>query len=538
MISRRGMLKSSAAILALAVPTAAHAQDQSESISSEAGVGPIDYWESTGGPSLDRSDVSISVKDSPLPNALDWYYSFLLGIAEQNGYTDKQKLLVNNVITPFDIAQDTPYYNEGLFRSFADRVYTKSPQEVGPANKADRFSLHYGGVIHVAAAGIDRKYKETVAEIEGLQARLGVQTEKLSDRILKINSEWRRVATGSGLKDDDPEYELRYLNYLESIRYADQVSQYSQNIDMITGTIDAVRRSKYTPEEQLLLDNITQLSETFKVARPLRPTFERTVKGVNDLTFANPTVRVSGLMDIAPAMYPLGDLVRFLQVPGAHGDSVQKDTVSKHKHDESWSAGGSVSYSFFSVGGSGSGSSSYRQDISKSKGIAVNFENISEYLIDRQLWFNPAVFHNDKLKPILAKIPGTERLQFVSVSLIIGRGLTLQLTFNESITTESWSKRSFAASGGVSFMGFGFGASGGNSSYDYTLEVSGDGRTVTFKDDPQLTRVLAVRLEPFVEVESGLIEAPSDLDMAAPNTPLAKFLKGEIGYSELQESKF
>jgi hypothetical protein len=542
MFSRRNLLKSGfAAAAAITVQPAFSQETVLDNVSLQPGVmNPADVWESNNLPPLEQGEVSISVKDSGVPNALDLYYSFLYEIVEQNGFTEKQKLLVNNTISPLDISQDTPYYNEGLFRNFADRVFLKSPQSMGPANRADRFSMHYEGIVRTAASKLDRKYREIISEIEGLQTRLELQTRKLADVILKINDQWQRVAMGSGIKPEDPNYELRYLNFLESVRYADQVDQYAQNIDMLVSTIDAVRRAKYEPEEQILLDIINQLSKTRKVARPRRATFERTVKDVTELTFANPTIRVESIMDISPAMYPLGDLVRFLQLPGEKSMSISKELVAAQQHDKSWSAGGSASYKFFKVGGNGSGSSSYREDIKKSAGIAISFANIAEYLVDRELWFNPSVFQNAKLIPLISKIPGVERLEFVAVSVIIARGLTLQLTFESSIKTESWSKRSFAASGGLSIMGFGFSGSGSNSSYDYNLEVSADGKTVTFKDDPQLSRVLAVRLEKLVDIEAArfMVNTDVEMEMAAPNTPLAKFLKGEMSYFELQNTKF
>jgi hypothetical protein len=87
-------------------------------------------------------------------------------------------------------------------------------------------------------------------------------------------------------------------------------------------------------------------------------------------------------------------------------------------------------------------------------------------------------------------------------------------------------------------MGFGFSGSGSNSSYDYNLEVSADGKTVTFKDDPQLSRVLAVRLEKLVDIEAARFIVNTDMEMAAPDTPLAKFLKGKMSYVDLQNTKF
>ncbi|HUQ35190.1 MAG TPA: hypothetical protein VM144_02315 [Aestuariivirga sp.] len=542
MFSRRNLLKSGfAAAAATTVQPAFSQETVLDDVSLQPGVmNPADVWESNNLPPLEQGEVSISVKDSGVPNALDLYYSFLYEIVGQNGFTEKQKLLVNNTISPLDIAQDTPYYNEGLFRNFADRVFLKSPQSMGPANRADRFSMHYEAIVRIAASKLDRKYRDIVSEIEGLQNRMEAQTEKLANVILKINEQWQRVATGSGIKPEDPTFELRYLNFLESVRYADQVDQYTQNIDMLVSTIDAVRRAKYAPEEQILLDIINQLSKTRKVARPKRATFERTVRDVTELTFANPTIRVESIMDISPAMYPLGDLVRFLQLPGKRSMSISKDMVAAQQHDKSWSAGGSASYKFFKIGGNGSGSSSYREDIKKTAGIAISFENIAEYLVDRELWFNPSIFQHEKLAPVISKIPGVERLEFVAVSVIIARGLTLQLTFDSSVKTESWSKRSFAASGGASFMGFGFSGSGSNSSYDYNLDVSADGKTVTFQDDPQLSRVLAVRLEKLLDIEAArlAVNTDTDMEMAAPNTPLGKFLKGKMSYFDLQNTKF
>jgi hypothetical protein len=540
MITRRLVL-AGAAVAGVSAVNEAQSQTGGDPKTFDVDVGTVGTpttWEGKGGGAFERADTSISVSDSPLPNALDVYYSFILELVKQNGYVDKQKLLINGTIGSFDISQDTPYYNEGLFRNFSDRVFLSSPGALGPANRADRFSKQYEQIVRIAASKIDRKYKEITSEVDDLQRRFQVETERLTDRIVKINGEWLKVAQASGVKPEDPTYELKYINFLEGVRYADQIASYTQNIDMIVGTLDAVRRSKFDPQEQTLLDIITELSETKKLVRPKRPTFERTVKDVTDLTFANPTLRNNATMDSSPAMYPLGDLVKFLKLPGVRQISITKASTSAAQHDKSWSAGGSVSYGFFSLGGGGSGSSHFREDIKKSGGISISFENMAEYLVDRELWFNPGIFSDAKLVPVISKVPGIERLQYVAVSLIIARGLTLQLTFENSISTESWSKQSFAASGGVSVFGFSFGGSGSSSSYDYSLDVSADGKTVTFKDDPQLTRILAVRLEQLASVPKERFELATGLDAAAPDSPLGRFRSGRMSYKDLQSSKF
>ena len=328
---------------------------------------------------------------------------------------------------------------------------------------------------------------------------------------------------------------MKYLNFLESVRYADQVGSLSDEIDDLVGQIDSVRRSAYSADEQLILDNLSNLSKTSMISRPRRASFERTVPNVNDLTFADPKVRVEALCDISAPIYPLGDLVKFLNSTGSRDIEITKTSTVTTQHDSQWSAGGSVRYGFFSIGGGGSGSSSYKSEVTKSNSIKLEFENVAEYLIDRDFWFNPVVFEKPDLLKLFTKIGGLDRFEFVSVSLVIARGLKLTLKFDVAIDESQWTKRQFSASGGVSVLGFSFGASGSNSSYDYTAEVAADKRSVTFKDDPQLTRVLAYRLDPFVKVKSGRLALATDASVV---DALASFNAAKLSYLDLQKAKF
>jgi len=477
-------------------------------------------------------DTNISVADSPLDKALDVYFSWLVSIANSGAQmSSNQKLLLNNTITPFDISQDTPYYNEGLFRNFADRVFMGSPQGIGPANRADRFSLHYGRLISQAASRIDRKYSAISTELTAIRNEISTKTTELSNLIVKIEADWNRI----GVPKEDPNYELKYLNFLESVRYADQVGSLSDEIDDLIGQMDSVRRSAYSTDEQLILDNLSHLNKTSMIARPRRASFERTVSNVNDLTFADPKVRVDALCDISAPIYPLGDLIKFLKSTGSRDIEITKTSTVTTQHDSQWSAGGSARYGFFSIGGGGSGSSSYRSEITKSNSVKLEFGNVAEYLIDRDFWFNPVVFERPDLLKLFTQIGGLDRFEFVSVSIIIARGLKLTLKFDVAIDESQWTKRQFSASGGVSVFGFSFGASGSNSSYDYTAEVAADKRSVTFKDDPQLTRVLAYRLDPFVKAKSGRLDRATDASVVGAFT---SFKTADIGYLELQKAKF
>jgi hypothetical protein len=152
-------------------------------------------------------------------------------------------------------------------------------------------------------------------------------------------------------------------------------------------------------------------------------------------------------------------------------------------------------------------------------------------LVDRGLWFNPGIFQSPTLAKKLKKIAGYDRLDYVSVSLIIARGTKASMKFDSAVDTTQWTKQAFQASGGVSIFGYRFGGSGSSTSYDYSLDTAADGKTVTFKDDPLLARLLAVRLERFTPVD----ETPG---IAEVDQPINKLRRGEIDYLTYQKSKF
>jgi len=497
--------------------------------------------------------VSISVKDSPLPNALDVYYSSLVDLSRMNGFSSSDRLLLGNTITTFDISKDTPYYNEGLFERFADRIFLQSPDSIGPANQADRFSLQYETVIKTAADSIDQRHPEIVPKLTELSKAVEKKTEELSALIVKFEKEWASIAGVSGIKPGDSDYDLRYLNFLEKARYADQVDIVSGRIDALLGRVEQVRRSVYAPHEIVVLEAVAQLSSTRKIARPRRPQYERTISGVNELTFADPKTRLESVCDISAPSLPLGDLVKFLSVDGYRKPfDITKSSVVTERHEKTWSSAAEAKVSFFGIGigggGGGSGSSSFAQTINDAAGIKVAFDNISEVLVDRGYWFNPAIFEDQRLAKIIAAIPGSDRLKYVSVSLIIARGLELTLTSSSSVDTNTWSKQNIAGRGGCSFFGFSFGGGGGSSNANYNISVSSDGKSVTFKDDGQVTRVLAVRLvemvlRPVNNMAPTLMDFPADEKpqrnpIGVPVEEYRNFVRGRINYLDLNKAKF
>lgn len=442
--------------------------------------------------------ISIPANESGLPFALEQYYKELTALI---GVRGDQPVLLNNTITTFDIVKDAPFYTEGVFRNFADRKYKASPRDIGSAVETDRFSFEYERVLAIASTQIDGTIsEESRLQIENLKREIRRVSRDLLDFEKEVLSGWNEIAVSEGLESDMPRYELRRINYLESILYADQKRQFSEEIEDYQRSVNNLRESAYSPDQQKLLRAADELSETYKVARPWNVYFERDFPDANILTFADPTVRSRQFCDVSPAIYPANNLI-FLQERGGEARNISVTENSHHDqlHTQTWGASGSARFSCFGLrfggGGGGSGSSSYKRDFESLRSFSMDFKGIDEVYANRGLWYDPSLFSSEELKPIFDKIPGARDLKYVGASLIVARGLTLTLSFNEKVETESWTRRKFNGRGGVSIFGYKFGGSGSRTSYDYDFKLSEDKKTVTFTDDPDHCRVLGVRLE-------------------------------------------
>ena len=470
-------------------------------------------------PTIARADTVIGVKDSPLPQALEIYYDFIARIAGIDPTSPRDRFVMGNTITSFDIRETTPYFNENLFRSFADRNYDTSPDFIGPANTADRFSSLYQDVIVGAADQIDQRHPEIVPKLQELKEAIGRRTEALASTNKKIEDAWKKTADGSGLKPDDKNYDVKHIAFLENVHYASQIKQDSDDIAALILRRDQVRRSVYTAPERSLLNCAVHLEESYKLARPRRANLELTSaqKTINDY-FLGDQSNWNSSLEIGPEVLPLGDLTLFLKSTGVRSLTISASNTTTTHHDSAWGGSAGGSFGFFGIGGSGGGSgsssNSYTNTVKKSQKLQLDFMNIAEVLVDRGEWFNSALFDSPDLHKLFEKNPSLNRLKNVSVSLVIGRGLTLTLFTSDQIDANSWSSENIRGSGGVSFMGFSFGGSASSSNNSYTVSVTENGTALKFQDDASYCRVLGVRTSPinratFVEPALTTATTPS-----------------------------
>jgi hypothetical protein len=481
-----------------------------------------------------------------LANAKAQFYVFLRTIAEGEGLTPQQNVVLNSTIMPFDIAADTPFYNDELFREYADRTFSggvESIQASAAAFMSERFSSQYRAVMNMLTSQIDQNHPELKDTIKELQSEQNDATSDLTTKLNSFDTEWNKIAASRGLTFNTVDYDMQHVTWLTNVRYSDQIQSYTDTLDRINSQIDAVRRKVYSPDEIAALDNYGYLATSYNVARPWQAQLERSYKAngtpLTELMLADPRKMAPAMFDSSPLVFPIGDLIAFLSAQGIRSFDTSTQSYAMDSSTSSWNASGGGSFLGWSLGGGGSGSSTVTHSMTKLSSLSISFANIAEYLADRSAWFNPGVLQDPTMYALVKNRPELNHLQYIAVSLIIARGTTLVLKFSEAVASSDWSQKSFQASGGASWLGFSFGAKGGSSNTNYSVSTNADGTTVTIQDGDTVARVLGVRVEPFVA-------PPSKKPAAHPLTALVRLhpslerhlealKKGDMSYVSFQK---
>lgn len=479
-----------------------------------------------------------------LADAKAKFYNFLLDIAKGQGISSSQRLVINSTIVPFDISADTPFYNEELFRQNADRTFTGAVGSIEGSTavfQASRFAFQYRSVLNIAAAQIDQRHPEIANTLDELEAQLSAATSKLTAKNNEIEDAWAEVARRRNLDPTSHEFHANRITFYAQARYGDQIQVFSDNIDRLNAQIYAARGRVYTPSELAVLENVGHLASSYNIIRPWNAQAERGYREsgtpLTPILLADERSLPPAIFDSSPLVMPVGDLVKFLSSVGLRGFDTKTQSSRLDAGSSSWAGSGGGSFFGISLGGGGGGSSTFSRSVSKMTSYDISFKNISEYFVDRSAWFNPAVLQDPEVLKLVKDRRELRNLQYVSVSLILARGLRLRVHFSEAVNTNDWSQSSLGAQGGLSLFGFSFGGGGGGGNTRSTITVNETGTTVTFEDEDSMARVLGARVEPFVVPAE---KAPLDFN-AKLNEALAlefnQFLTGKKSYLELQRLK-
>lgn len=144
---------------------------------------------------------TVAVAELPenlLKNAKAQFYNFLKEIITDTsaGLTQTQRLVINSTIVPMDLARDTPYYNQQLFRLYADRTFIGGVESVVPTpplSSATRFSSQYRSLIEIASAQVDQNHPEIQNSLQELFKQQDEATTALKNKNIQIEGNGKNL---------------------------------------------------------------------------------------------------------------------------------------------------------------------------------------------------------------------------------------------------------------------------------------------------------------------------------------------------------
>lgn len=452
-----------------------------------------------------RVPIEMSLDESPVPKALDLYYSHLVDLLQP---TSEDRIALNSTLVTFDIDPKARLYNEQVFRSFADRTIKGSPTQFGlaSANYTETFSYTYTEVLRKVVASLDIQLSQEQRDLIDLQQRhVAVEQEAVKTKTRTMLRDWSEVAQLQGLKPEDKDYLDKQVAYFNAQGFADDLRSHKEAIAEAHQKIATVRSQAYPDDEarELALLHQYATSSEFLMARPNTPELEID-KGYDEVQLGQMWVygNLQGVFDVAAEVRPSGSLTKFIGQKGARNFRMAHTDTVEHVHDVDWHSSGSASkFLFFKADATVDSERHLRESLTKVRTIELGFENIAEYWVRRGRWYSPGALARPRIQKLLEKYPNlAHSLAHAVSSVVIGRGLQVKLYFEDTAEFDAWEKLN--VSGGASFSVFGISFGLGSQSYhSYTHDkrTSRDEKSVTFLDDSQHCRLLAFRVEKILD---------------------------------------
>lgn len=484
--------------------------------------------------------MQVTAAETTIKNVLDLYYSWLIAMIGPKG-TDKIALL--STILTHDVDKEAPLYTNYIFRGFADRTISVSPEDFGKGNANDRFSRIYRNIIEVAASDLyasaqvspdqqkaldkwDGDITEAVREIKG------IRQESLKD--------WVDYANNAGLKPGTPQYDLERAKF------------YQPYISLIKS-----QRQKITVAQAKKRSIWLSVFKNDKAAQQLSDIYERTVAIENQQSLPadssiEPKYKLDPITIGAAAdagmdafetelgLLPSGNLTKILDAKGQRGAEFLKNTQETHNHDSEWHASASGRWGLWSASASASQEQHFRQSLSHLESVSISCDFMGEYWVNRKDWFSSTILTNKYVADVLKNDQSSAaRLAQCITSAIVVRGLRVKYKFRDVNDTAIWSSYNYGGGGGYGAFGINFGSIGGGSSggsYDHVVNT--DEKSVTLFDGPNVCRLLALRVSPLLNLSLEQIEfemKPLD-ETALGRQVIDAWRNADVGPGELPQA--
>jgi hypothetical protein len=459
-------------------------------------------------------DVEIKAAESPIKNALDHYYSFLVDLFPPS---KGQRLALNSTSVTFDILKDSSLYNEYVFRAFADRTIVASPTKfepiaMGPGNISNRFSYSYIELLRRLARDLDSKLtQEAKDQIKLIERDIKASRVELDNEYKDMITRWIEYKKAEGIKDDDPYLLDKQTAFYNTYNFAERIKQIKNDISDKLMDIDIIRDRGYPDDDarQIMLFMRYATLSQYLMTRPTTPMLEAKLK-YDEVRIAQMWIYENlAYFETSVEVKPSGFLDRFIENVGEKSFKVIKQANATHQHDVDWHTSASGGWGFWKARVNTDYEKHVRESITKIQSVEVGFKNISEYWVRRGQWYSNTIFDFARTQTLLKKNPTlAANLAQVVSSVIIGRGMWVKFYFQDQNDYKEWDKLSI--SGGVGYDFFGMTTANLAGSYNESninTYFNNTEKSVTFTDSETHCRLVGFKIDALMGDNTDLLLA-------------------------------
>jgi hypothetical protein len=180
---------------------------------------------------------------------------------------------------------------------------------------------------------------------------------------------------------------------------------------------------------------------------------------------------------------------------------IQQSSMLSTSYEHRWSAGGSVGYGFFNVGGSASGGNIENHLRAGTQSLKFSFKRLTLGTITRGNWYDGGLVTSPPYYTWVDRneywgVNGT--LSLIPVSVIIGRGLSVTISTSQHAYDEYQNWYNQSASAGFSFGPWSVGGGESSSTSSTTISNTSSGTSITINDtsgDAYLIGVISRKMD-------------------------------------------
>lgn len=187
--------------------------------------------------------------------------------------------------------------------------------------------------------------------------------------------------------------------------------------------------------------------------------------------------------------------------------SLNQTSKQSSYYNHSWSAGGSFGWKFFSASGGASGGTVENHLATATQGVSFTFKRLVSATVTRGSWYDPGLLTS---LPYFGYVDANAywgprgTLNLVPIAVIIGRGLTVEISTSAAAVSSYQNWRRSSGSLGFGIGSFRIGASGSSSTQWGSTTDTSSGSTIKIEDNSGQAYVIGVVLMKMDQVTASM----------------------------------